>query len=749
MACFYYKGKEGGEDFKQYASPKEMVEEFIKYSAIKSGQQLSAAIYSSEEIQQTVYNTITSKHSPKKYYEDSSYEEDLEFISRPNNKAFEQIEDLIDNSRLTPEYIKENRMPNYIIQKMKGSQNEAGPEVVVNAANMDAVMNNPDIKKLLLNGEASEENIRYWLADYEKRIAFEEKVVDLSTIIHKMVYARLGGKSVEAAFEQEFAKANKGGFQTDIFGEDTSDNIANWKTKLTEQVREIGNFISAYGLTFTELKMVYADKHNKIKSAIDIIAIGENGVVHIFEIQASDRSYEEWDDAKRLTSDWSLAVKRQMIGQHVDITGAELYVLPLHITSLKNPSAVRFSGKETRTADVKSGVVEGNKISTIADKLLPRKIFPKLDLTRVDKMRNRLNQVIGSEYEIRTEFEDNNVDLIVASAERAYANSDSYKFFNNLETVEGLKYGKLEVIPKDQTKEEKAIAKEKFRAKIEKYVAHIKAQENRGVAAMYTAINTALNAKENVKVSKHSDKLQHILNEYLNEDHEVINMQESIPMGIVVLRHKYNNTIHIFNLSIDNFRAPVQEKGLEEFSNRLYKDLDILKAMIFIDEFKKDLLPNSSFKFGQLISFNPKNGDNYYTPMVEALELYRNQMTKRKLFDEITILDSDLLGIEDIALHDVITVLTQYEGKDQKHVDEIIEVIGDGTLIDIDKERLIKARKVFLKHFPEYLNQTPDAKLNFNDQLGVIFALLQTAILVREGIIMHGDFRDLTKFSIQ
>lgn len=438
-----------------------------------------------------------------------------------------------------------------------------------------------------------------------------------------------------------------------------------------------------------------------------------------------------------------------MIGQHIDITGAQLYVLPLHITSLKNPSAVQFSKKETRTADVESGVVEGNKISTIADKLLPRKIFPKLDLTRVDKLKNRLNQVIGSEYEIRTEFEDNNVDLIVASAERAYLNSNSYKFFNNLETVEGLKYGKLEVVPKDQTKEEKAKAKEKFRAKIEKYVAHIKAQENRGVAAMYTAINTALNAKENIKVSKHSDKLQHILNEYLNEDHEVINMQEAVPMGIVIIRHKYNNTIHIFNLSIDNFRAPVQEKGLEEFSNRLYKDLDILKAMIFIDEFKKDLLPNSSFKLGQLISFNPKNGDSYYTPMVEALEIYRNQMAKRKLLNEVTILDSDLLGIEDIALHDVITVLTQYEGKDQKHVDEIIEIIGDGTLIDIDKERLIKARKVFLQHFPEYLNQTPDAKLNFNDQLSIIFALLQTAILAREGIVMHGDFRDLTKFSIQ
>lgn len=293
MACFYYKGKEGEEDFKQYSSPKEMVEEFIKYSAIKSGQQLSAAIYSSEEIQQTVYNTITSKHNPKKYYEDTSYEEDLEFISRPNNKAFKQIEELIDNSRLTPEYIKENRMPNYILQKMKGSREVAGPEVVVDADNLSKVMDNEEIKKLILNKTVTEENVRYWLADYEKRIAFEEKVVDLSTIIHKMVYARLGGKSVEAAFDQEFAKANKEGFQTDLFGENTSDNIANWKAKLTEQVREIGNFISAYGLTFTELKLVYSDKYNKIKSAIDIIAIGENGAVHIFEIQASDKSYIE------------------------------------------------------------------------------------------------------------------------------------------------------------------------------------------------------------------------------------------------------------------------------------------------------------------------------------------------------------------------------------------------------------------------------------------------------------------------
>ena len=43
---------------------------------------------------------------------------------------------------------------------------------------------------------------------------------------------------------------------------------------------------------------------------------------------------------------------------------------------------------------------------------------------------------------------------------------------------------------------------------------------------------------------------------------------------------------------------------------------------------------------------------------------------------------------------------------------------------------------------------TTKPELNFNDSLEVIFALLQVAILSKEGIEPTGDFRDLSKYSI-
>ena len=59
-------------------------------------------------------------------------------------------------------------------------------------------------------------------------------------------------------------------------------------------------------------------------------------------------------------------------------------------------------------------------------------------------------------------------------------------------------------------------------------------------------------------------------------------------MGIIVLRNRKTGVINIFNMSADQFKAPVKESGFKEsMDDYTYRDLDIIKAMIFIDEFKK------------------------------------------------------------------------------------------------------------------------------------------------------------------
>lgn len=222
-------------------------------------------------------------------------------------------------------------------------------------------------------------------------------------------------------------------------------------------------------------------------------------------------------------------------------------------------------------------------------------------------------------------------------------------------------------------------------------------------------------------------------------------------MGMIVLRNKNTGVINLFSLSRDQFKAPVKEDGLTDKSleNVTYKDLDVLKAMVFLDEFRNELLPNQAYKLGQLITFNPETADNSYVPMTEALKIYKDRMFKKGLDKEMNIKESDLLAIEDVALNDLHSVLDNYEGEHKDKLDSIAKMLGQGHINDISKERLVKTLEALLKEFPDYINKTIDAKLNFEDPVEVILALLQTAILTKSDIELHGDFRDLTKYSFQ
>ena len=52
----------------------------------------------------------------------------------------------------------------------------------------------------------------------------------------------------------------------------------------------------------------------QVKDIVDIIAIDKSGNPLIFNIGLSQNNYDEWDSAKKLRSDWRLALQRQLLG---------------------------------------------------------------------------------------------------------------------------------------------------------------------------------------------------------------------------------------------------------------------------------------------------------------------------------------------------------------------------------------------------------------------------------------------------
>ena len=190
-------------------------------------------------------------------------------------------------------------------------------------------------------------------------------------------------------------------------------------------IKTIETKVSEKGLVLSQLKVLSTPakydinnqlRHSdvpRVKSSLDLVAVDSKGVVHIFEIKTSKHIYSQWDSAKKLTSDWSLAIKRQLLGQAINIDKVALYVIPISVPRLKDPTAANVGDFEARTNNQHTGLRQNGYINIVSDKLIPRKIFAEYDFERITKLRARLGQVIDEAYEIRTEVDENNTDAIV------------------------------------------------------------------------------------------------------------------------------------------------------------------------------------------------------------------------------------------------------------------------------------------------------------------------------------------------
>lgn len=93
-----------------------------------------------------------------------------------------------------------------------------------------------------------------------------------------------------------------------------------------------------------------------------------------------------------------------------------MYIVPISISGLQNPTKIRLEDFENRTIDT---LTPDSKISRISDKLIPRKFFPKHDDVKIEAIKEKFNKLIPN-YEIKTEIEDDNIDTIMKNAEKRF-----------------------------------------------------------------------------------------------------------------------------------------------------------------------------------------------------------------------------------------------------------------------------------------------------------------------------------------
>ena len=82
-------------------------------------------------------------------------------------------------------------------------------------------------------------------------------------------------------------------------------------------------------------------------------------------------------------------------------------------------------------------------------------------------------------------------------------------------------------------------------------------------------------------------------------------------------------------------------------------DLEMMKVMLFLNEFRDHLFPNTAFKLGEIITFNTEEGTKWYDPSLSVLNKFKNLMSESGLSSEVIIDEKNILGTEDVALLNV------------------------------------------------------------------------------------------------
>ena len=407
--CFYYK------DGKRFDNMSDLIHEFYKDNSYLR----NSAIFSSEEIQQSTINKLKTIPGINKYEagdKGKSYEEGdaldnvgvedvTKFIVTPHETLFRELKIETPSYRLNPEYIKENRIYHYILDKM--STVVIADDNTVSTLQYD-LENLKELRKHADLDSVSDSKLIYLLSEIEKKMEIEDKTKRLGILLHNIVSLKITNKAYSNILNSFLTDPEN----AEIVGEASTEE---WEEKIEEIADKIIEIVSKKGIPLSEM---FFTSHI-IKGKIDLVAVDEKGDVHIFELKMSSHRYEDWDSAKYGNLDWQLALYRQLLGQHIDVSRTQLYVIPIQIDTLGKPSSIKVENSTNRTAlNAKDNkLMRGGQVYERANKILPLKVFVDYNPEREKKLKNDLNELLPG-YVLQTDKEDLDVDKIIEIAKK-------------------------------------------------------------------------------------------------------------------------------------------------------------------------------------------------------------------------------------------------------------------------------------------------------------------------------------------
>jgi hypothetical protein len=252
-------------------------------------------IFSSEEkINATVkiINTLTDNNYRKSLKEDTSKTEVTEFITKELPTELLDTLGLVDQNRLNPEYIEQNRIIEYIKTGLNSSDDTP---ILPEHETLKDYVNLKEFSKY------SKEKINYYLVDILDTITLEEKVKKLGVDIHKALKALV---VQEGDFSHPIIKNILNSmYEKNLDILDGNKNA--WVNKFKEVLIDLYSVLRNYGYLTSEIPVGTKNEESigQLKGIIDIVAIDNNGNPQIFDLKLSKKPFRNWDSVKLQQTD--------------------------------------------------------------------------------------------------------------------------------------------------------------------------------------------------------------------------------------------------------------------------------------------------------------------------------------------------------------------------------------------------------------------------------------------------------------
>ena len=403
------------------------------------------------------------------------------------------------------------------------------------------------------------------------------------------------------------------------------------KANIKSQHGEDVTFVSNVGLT-----SALSGMNEKLVAKVDLIAIDNKGIPHIYTFKNSELTSDEWQAVKEQDVDYKLGFYRHMLAANgFNVKDSGLYVVPINM-ELDNGQLVGtiFESIQNRLTPGKSGLNRlnwgGGSFYNAISRFVPITITNDLVVSDIrDKVMGYLSKALGVK-SLKNSRSVISIDNFIKTKVHESDNPEKGKWmFTDFSSD---RRSKQIYIKEDSPRESNT----ELREKAEKYLeAFAKTRENAADALIKNiqkAIKGEIDINEIFPNSADPGYIGRVLAKYVGDDWDVIDIPKLRDLGIIGFQNTLTRQTDFVTISYQDLNTPFKKLGMGTTILGLFEsdrtavvdknvlkatngNVELMKVLFAINEIPE--LFNGIFKVGDIKVINPSYSEATFASQEE------------------------------------------------------------------------------------------------------------------------------------